>query len=668
ISLDNDGRKTYEALLSTMFTNHAYGTQTTIGTVEHLKNPSLVKIRNYYNTYYVPNNMAIIMSGDFNPDRVIEMIAQKFAYMKSKPVPEYTFKAEPVHTTPLVTNVYGPDAESVMVGFRFPGAPSKESKYLAVCDYMLSNSKAGLMDLNLVKKQKVLSAGSDEWTNKDYNIHMLSGKPKDKQSLEEVRDLLLEQIELIKKGDFDEEMLKAIINNFRVEQIKNNETNRGRTNTILESFTSEVPWNEMAGMLDEMATITKQEIVDFANKYYTNDYVVIYKRQGENKVKKIVKPEIHPVKVNREDMSPFAKSIAEMKAMSMTPMFIDFDKDIQKNKLGGKLPVYYVQNTENGLFKLYYVFDMGKLHDLKLPIAINLLQYLGTDKYTAEQISKEFFKLACDFGVSSSDDQVYVHLSGLDENFAPAVRLFEHLLSNIKPDQQALNDLVERTLKTRTDAKLSKGTIFRNALRNYAMFGKSNPFTYNLTAEELKKLKAEELTDVIKELSSYQHKVFYYGPHRLQEVNAVLNREHKIGSMKGYPKRKEFKRNEMVTPSVYFTDYKMVQSEIMWLNKQQMKYDTTLFPVISMFNEYFGGGMSSLVFQTIRESKALAYSTYSYFQTPGRKPDPYYIIAYIGTQADKMNDAIPAMNELIQNMPKSDNAFEAAKQALKNKL
>lgn len=670
ISLDNDGRKVFEALMTNLFTNHAYGTQTTIGTVEHLKNPSLLKIRNYYNTYYVPNNMAIIMAGDFDPDKVIEMIAQKFSYMTPKPVPEYTFSAEPVKTQPTVANVYGPDAENLMIGYRLPGAAAKEVQYMVLCDYILSNSKAGFIDLNLVKKQKVLSASSSVWPNKDYSIHMLSGKPLKNQTIEEVKDLLIEQINLIKKGEFDDETLNAIINNFKVDQLRTNESNSGRANTILDAFTSGVKWVDAASFLDDLSKVTKQELVDFANKYYTNDYVIIYKRQGENKtVKKIVKPEITPVQVNREDMSPFVKSIVETKALEVKPVFIDYDKDIAKFKIGGKVPLYYVQNHDNGLFKLYYVLDMGKLHDIKLPQAINLLQYLGTDKFTAEQVSKEFFKLACDFGVSASDEQVYVYLSGLDENFAPAVRLFEHLLSNVKPDQQALNSMVERILKSRSDAKLNKNTIFRSAMRNYAVYGKNNPFTYNLKTEELKALKAEDLVKYIKELTSYQHKIFYYGPRRVADVNQFLGVEHKInGALKKYPKPVEFKRNETATNTVLFTDYKMVQAEIMWLNKQTMKFDTNMYPMVSIFNEYFGGGMSSLVFQTIRESKALAYSTYSYFQSPAKKTDPYYIIAYVGTQADKMNEAIPAMNDLLQKMPKTEIAFESAKGALKNQL
>jgi predicted Zn-dependent peptidase len=669
ISLDNDGRKVFEAMMSNLFTKHAYGTQTTIGTVEHLKNPSLVKIRNYYNTYYVPNNMAIIMAGDLDPDKTINLIADKFGYMQSKPVPEYVFAPEPVKAAPTVVNVYGPDAENLMIGFRMPGALTREAKYMALCDYMMANSKAGFIDLNLVKKQRVLSASSSTWPNKDYSIYFLSGKPKTGQTLEEVKDLLLAQIELIKKGDFDDATLKAIINNFKVDQIKNNESNAGRAYTMLDAFTVGADWKDNVSFLNDLSKITKQEIVDFANKYFTNEQVIVYKRTGEDKsVVKVPKPEITPVDVNRDDMSPFVRGIVDSKVENIKPVFIDFNKDVVTRTVGNDNKLYYVQNKDNGLFSMFYVLDMGKFHNIKLPTAVNLLQYLGTDKYSAEQLSKEFFKIACDFSVFSSDEQVYVSLSGLDENFEAATKLFEHVLANAKPDDAALQQMVERTLKSRTDAKLSKQAVF-GALRQYATFGKNSPSTYLLSSHQLKGLNSAELVEMVKSLTSYKHKIYYYGPRKTDDLVTFLTKEHKMAKKPlTYPAPVVFTRNETVKNTVYFTNYKMVQAEIMWLNKQSLKYDTTIHPYATMFNEYFGGGMSSIVFQTIRESKALAYSTYSRFQLPSKNTDPMYVIAYVGTQADKINDAVPAMNELLTNMPIAEVTYNAAKDALKSQL
>lgn len=669
ISLDNDNRKVHEKLLEGLFTKHAYGTQTTIGTVDHLKNPSLKKIRNYYNTYYVPNNMAIILAGDFDADKTIALIDKNFSYMKSKPVPAYNFQPEPKNNAPKVYTVSGPDAENLMLGFRMPGANSKEANLLYLTDMILSNSKAGLIDLNLVKQQKVLGAGCSPDIMKDYSYHYFMGRPKQGQTLEEVKDMLLAQIEKVKKGEFDESILKFILANEKVRKIQEAEENGNRAYTLLDAFVLGSDWRNRVAETDELKAITKKDIIDFANKYYTNDYVVVYKKTGEaGDVKKVDKPHITPVEVNRQATSAFVKNIVESPAPALKPLFLDYSKDIISTQTASKVPVYYLQNKENGLFTLYYILEMGKNNDLKLPMAVNLLPYLGTDKYTAEQISQEFYKLASSFSVNTSDEQTYISLTGLEENFDASVQLLEHLLANAKPDQAALDQLVERTLKGRANSKLNKGLILRAAMNNYAIYGKDNPFTYNLSNEQLKSLKADELVKYIKDLTSYEHKVYYYGARSQDALTASLNNLHKTpATFIPAPKAKEFVRQDTKENKVLFTDYNMVQAEIMWLNKSG-SFNPEKQPVVSLFNEYFGGGMSSLVFQTIRESKALAYSSYSRYTTPSKKQDPYYIMAYIGTQADKLNEAVPAMNELLNNMPKAEKSFDAARLSLRNQI
>ena len=153
-TLDNDGRKVFEALFANLFKKHNYGLQTTIGTIEHLKNPSLVEIRKYFNKYYVPNNMGIILSGDFNPDEVIAKIDKDFSYMQPKSFDKYTFQQEDPITAPIVKEIVGPDAENLTIGYRLPGNKSKDALLADLVGQILTNGKAGLLDLNLVKKQK----------------------------------------------------------------------------------------------------------------------------------------------------------------------------------------------------------------------------------------------------------------------------------------------------------------------------------------------------------------------------------------------------------------------------------------------------------------------------------------------------------------------------------
>ncbi len=671
IGMDNDQRTVWELVAEALFPNHNYGKQTTIGTVDHLKNPSMKLIREYFDKYYVPNNMAICLSGDFDPDQIIKVIDQKFSWMQPKPVPAYTFTPEPEAASPLVREYIGPDAESVTVGFRLPGTNSPQGKYIQMMSRLLFNRVAGLIDLNLNQQQKVLGASSMTWDLKDYSIQMLAGRPKQGQTLDEVAALMLEQIELVKQGKFEEEQLKAVVNNMNAEMIRANEQNDGRVNEFVTAFITSADWEKSVTRLAEMRTITKKEMVEFAKSYYGKNYVTIFKRTGERKaVAKVVKPPITPIATNRDSQSPFVKELLATPASPMQPRFLDYDKDIQTTKLKSGVPVFSLKNDENELFRLFYLLDMGKQHDKKMALAVQYLQFLGTDKLSAEDVKKKLFALGCKFNVFAAQDQVYVVLEGLNTTFADGVALFEDLLKNAKPDATALASMVDRQIKSKIDAKKNKRVILSQAMANYGTYGTMNPYRDQLSDTELKALKPDELVSKIKELTSFQHRVLYYGPLSQKELVTSLDKLHKTPAakdLKPVPTNQPYSFQDTKENTVIFVDYDMVQAEILLLTKS-VPYNAALAPQVNLFNEYFGGNMSSIVFQTIRESKALAYSVFSTYRQPQRLADPFYVYSYVGTQADKFNEAVTGMFDLLNNMPKADKNFTQAKASIKNNL
>jgi predicted Zn-dependent peptidase len=669
IGMDEDDTKVFETLFSSLFTNHNYGKQTTIGTIEHLKNPSLIAIKDFYNKNYIPNNMAIILAGDLDPDATIKKIEEHFSFMEAKPVNEYKFTPETPITAPIVKTVVGPDAEYVEMAYRFPGANTKDAQLLDLMGSILSNGTAGLMDLNLVLKQKVLSCSAGSWALKDYSVLFIDGKAKEGQSLEEVRKLLVDQINNLKTGNFDENIIKAVVSNYKRQLIETNESNGGRAYTLLNSFTSGTNWADVLATTDYMSTLTKKDIMAFADKYLQDNYVCIYKKTGEDKnVVKVEKPPITPVAVNRDDQSTFLKNVLAMPVTPIQPVFLNFNKDIQKAQIK-QAPVYTVKNSDNQLFNLYYVFDMGKNNDKKLPLAIEYLQYLGTDKLSAESINKEFYKLACNFGVSSGNDQVYVSLSGLQENFEPALQLFENLLSNAKADDKALEGMIADMIKQRADDKLNKDKISYEGLMSYAIFGAKNPFNDVISNADLQKIKSADLVNMIHQLTKYQHQILYYGPQSNLEFTNLLAAYHRIpDALLPVPTAIEYPFQKTEENQLYFAHYDgMKQAQITW-TRRAGDFTPTNIPIANLFNEYFGNGMSAIVFQTIRESKALAYSTFSTYRIPKKKTDPFTTFSFVGTQADKFNDATAAMNELLNVLPESPKLFEAAKISLSNNI
>jgi predicted Zn-dependent peptidase len=669
ISLDNDNRTAYFSLMETLFPTHNYGQQTTIGTVEHLKNPSIKKIKEYYNSYYVPNNMAICLSGDLDPDATIALIDKYFGGFKSESITPYNGPEEKPMTGIKTVEVTGPDAELLYMGFRVPSYGHEDEPVLEMIDYMLSNSTAGLIDLNLVKQQRVVEAWSSYQKMKDYAIQMLGGKPVTGQSLEQLRDLLLEQMGKIKKGDFDAALITSVINNMEIEKMREYEQNWGRTFGFVDAYVNGQDWSDHVLYMKKLRAVNRDDVIRVANKYYGENYAVVYKRTGERQdIKKVVKPAITPIEVNREAQSPFLKEVVNMNSPEMKPKFLSYTDDINISKLNSGVRVNYVKNVENKLFSMYYLLDFGKRQDNMMAMAIEYLPFLGTDKYSAEELSKKFYELGTSFDVSAGEEQTYVILRGLDKNFEQSVELFEHVLNSAKPDKDALSKLIDRTLKQRTDAKLNKRQILWRGMMTYGMYGKKNPFNNVMNEKEMRAVSASDLTDQLHKLTSYDHKVLYYGPDDPLIVKEVLNKYHEVPASRiAVPSEDPYTYVETETTKVYFVEYDMVQAEILWLSRS-VPYDVEMTAMANLFNEYYGGNMSSIVFQTIRESKALAYSTFSAFVTPRKANDPYFVQAYVGTQADKLHDAVAGMQSLLDEMPQSDNLLENSRAAIKNKL
>ncbi|RZL13774.1 MAG: insulinase family protein, partial [Pedobacter sp.] len=322
--------------------------------------------------------------------------------------------------------------------------------------------------------------------------------------------------------------------------------------------------------------------------------------------------------------------------------------------------VLTTKNVDNSIFRMSYRFNIGANNYKLLSYASSYLPFLSTDKYTAEEISKAFYDIACTYNLSVGAENTYINISGLQENFDKAVSLVEHIFSNVKADEKALENLKSTILKNRENNKLNKGQIM-NGLTSYAQYGAVNPFNNVLSNEEVKNIKSADLIYTLKNLNNYEHTITYYGPKDLTSFSADIKKQHLL------PKEftpaapaKVYSYTTQDANKVYFANYDMVQSEIRWLRNTGL-YNKTDGANIEVFNNYFGGGMGSIVFQTIRESKALAYSTFAQYVKPDKADKQYSMIAYVGSQADKMTDAVNGMNELLNVLPQSDKSFDGAK-------
>lgn len=663
---DNDGSKMQEAIFTSLFPTHNYGVQTTIGTIEHLKNPSIKAIKDFYVKHYVPNNMAIILAGDFDADAVIRKIDARFSFMKPGKIESYKGPVEGPISGPIVKEVYGPMAESMRLVYRIPGESSREALLCSVVQMILSNGKAGIIDVNLNKKQLVLAAGAGAWQYKDYGLFFLMGAPRQNQPLEEVKDLLLTQIKTLQDGQFDESLVKATVANLKLGVLQSIDDNGIRANDLVDQFIKNKGsrWDKNVAYIEEVEKITKHEIVDFARAFFTDkNFIVLYKRKGvDNNVVKVDKPPISPIETNAGKTSPFLNSVVNASFKPIDPVWVDYKKDLTVSK-AGRAEVLYVPNKKNKLFKLAYRFDNGSWNNKLLPVAGQYLQLLGVDGKSAEAISKEFYNIACSYNVAVSGEQTIITISGLQEYFDQAVSLFEDLINHCQPDEQSIEGLKGSLARARMNLKSNKGAI-AEAQQSYALYGAKNPFNHVLSNDELKAVSAKDLTDLLHSLTSLEHKISYYGPLDLESVKSKVSKLRPVGTAwKTAPTPVRFQRMDIQQPAVIFSNYDALQAEVYWV-RNLGAYKPEQEGVVSLFNSYFGSSMGSIVFNIIRESKALAYSTYAYVRMPLKAQDELSMVAYVGCQSDKLDEAVTAMNELLKDLPKVPADFVNAQQSV----
>ncbi|MCL1968172.1 MAG: insulinase family protein [Bacteroidetes bacterium] len=661
MSLTNDSRKASEAMLAGLFPNHPYGQQTTLGEAEHLKNPSMKNIREFYDKYYVANNMTVAMSGDFEFDDAIKTIDKYFSKLKRGNVPELVYKGETPITQPVVKEVTGLEAEFLNMAFRVD-LPSNDPKIyvLNMLTRILSNGKAGLIDLNLNQKQAVMSAGAGAYTLCDNAALYLTGKPKEGQTLEEVRDLLLEQIELLKQGKFSDDLLTAAVNNMRLSEMRQLENNASRARMMYSAFLNNIPWSVASQSISNYSKITKKEIVDFANQYFNNNYVIVYKRQGTpEEVNKVNKPPITPIHINRDVESDFMKKMKKNKVPSLQPVFVDFKKDMKiiPHKY---CDIYYIKNDENETFNLQFRYKVGELYDLRLPFATDYISYLSTPKMSAEKIQEEFYKLACTMNLSCNDEYTILTLSGLSENFEKSLALTLSVMKDAQPNEEALKNLISDELKSRKDAKSNQNAV-QNALRSYGEFGPSLA-KYVLSEKQLNELTSNELIGLIKNLLNQKPEIYYYGNLSTDAFNKNLWKDYKLPKKFVEPAMPlVFNRLPVTENQVYFVHYDAKQARL-YTYSDGTPFNLNELPVINMYNQYFGGSMNAIVFQEMREKRSLAYTAQSRYISANEVDQNNYNWSYIATQNDKVIDAFAAFNDLFNEMPQSEAAFNLAKE------
>lgn len=672
---DQMGHAFQEEILSKIFQKHPYGQRPVIGTVEHLKNPSLSKMGQFYKDFYVANNMALVLTGDFDAQAIIPIIKKRFGGLASGNVPAFDhalYKEAPFRGREFYTAKLMPLRIEVMAFRGVPNHHDDEQK-IQLCLNILSNED-GTGILDQLKAQNIVmevQAESVQLNDEGAVLFIIIPKVVGGKSMEEIESLVMAGIDSLKAGKFDDEMVQSLKLKYRKQHTLELENCAERGQLILSTFLNGYSWDEILSSADHYDNISRQDIMDAAGKYFSTNRMVFYNKRGlPKKGNKIQKPTFKPIPaLNTLRQSEFAKALDNIATPSAEPRYIDFGHDFSKSQICQGVSLYSVPNPVNDIFTLTLSFGIGKLSDKKLGPMADIIKELGTQDKTSQELKKEMQKVGTSCEFECTENQFKIKATGFDSNLEKSIALIAEILSGLKPDDAQMEKLAEGIKGEEKMAKKDQNTI-TDAMLNYVQYKNQSPYLDRITLADIKKMNTAELIEALKQVLKYQTDVYYVGKLDPDTVGQWVKKYIPFAPVLA-PRKDEllhvlpYANNQVFL----FDNPKAIQSSINVLSAGGAT-DRVEKLKAGLFSEYFGRGMSSIVFQEIREFRSLAYGAAATFICyPNRFPNEKgYLRGYLTTQSDKTVDAITAFDSLITFMPVRPQRLEIIKQSYKESV
>ncbi len=673
-AMDNPFRKLIEEYFEYFWKKHPYGQQTVLGTVDHLKNPSLTKMREYYDKYYIANNMYLLLAGNFSTESVKPQIESTFGLLKPGPDPDFvSIDEDPFNGREVVKNRLTPIRFGI-IGFRVPPNSHLDTEKIQVIKNLLNNrSSTGLLDRLSIENKLTSSSAIDGFGGADHGSMAFIFIPKLVfQTFRGAENQVLEQIEKIKQGDFSEEFLESV----KLSMIQDYQTGlenvSNRLSYALEVVNYGKTWDDIFNYPKVIESISKEDVVQVANKYFNNNFLVYQSKMGFPKKVKLDKPPFKAITAkNSEKISTYRKNIESLPESQITYNFVDLEKDMIYEEINDNYHLYHNPNPKNSIFTMKVEYGIGTKEDPTLQYAAELGNMIGNEKYTFNELKEELQKIGATINFFSSGDYFGLDIKGFDKNFKKTMSMTGEFLQTMKvrkEDKKKMKKLIQGSILERR-FEGSNASTKGNALRDYALWGQNSNFLKRPTIQEVKKMDTEFLLKKISSAMSVETTVFFTGTLDFGEVkksvktNLMINKKLKESSSPIVYDQQLSDKNTIY----FYNDKKAVQSQIHILvpgSKMKLKDRLTS----RTFNKYFGSGMSALVFQEIREFRSLAYSAYGIYQVPWYLDGKGYFRGYMGTQTDKTIDAISAYLDILKNMPQKPSRIEGIKSGLLQSL
>ena len=644
-----------------------------IGSAENLKNPRLSEMRRFFEKYYVASNMGLILSGDFHAEEVMPILESTFARLRKGQPPRREVVALPPFKGKEKVKVRIPMAFVKILAMAFRGVPANHPDQVAlnVAISLLNNANGtGFLD-KLTVEHKVMGAMAINQSLNEAGILGLLVFPKFFfQSYGAAEKLVWQQIKRVQQGDFSEETFRSLKLEQKREYASKLEDIHSRAEVMMRIFSQGKSWQDYLTEVKRIDALTREDVIAVARKYFTENYLYVTKETGRYPKQALPKPNYAPIiPKNADASSEYVKQLEQLPAKETHPHFLDFERDIVREPLTPLVTLYVAPNSVNDLFSMTLCYGVGKLARKELEKLAAYLPLVATETMSFEQFRGKLQELGSTLLFDTTDNDFRILLNGFDSHLTETLTLLGHFLRHAKPDDKKMRQLID-------EEKVVEKSLFHSSenvadmLLEKVMYGDNSRYLTKLALSEVKKLKGEQLIRCFHEIRQMACDVHYYGTLPMEEVATAIRQCLPIEEVQA-PSNWFHCRplQHYDKPTIYLMEMKeMTQSVIyayMYLEPLSGLRD---FHLARLFNSYFGGDMSSLMFQEIREFRSYAYEVSARLKHPPltHVEQPASFVMRLATQADKTVDAMEVLESLVRDMPQRPERVESVKRTIRN--
>ena len=639
-----------------------------IGKPEHLKNPRLSKLIDFYNTWYVPNNMALILVGDFDAEATKPMIEQTFSRLQPKNLPErpvynmVSYKGNPKYSYKLG---YNP-----MLIWAYDGvkADDPEGNALQFVVSLLTNGMGtGLLD-KLGIDGDVQGAGAFLDARRDCGRIIIEAVPyydvnqrmfEDNKSTEKI---IMKEIDKLKTGQIEDWRIASVKTMYDESYKVMFEHSSSKMQNLVHCFTYGIPLTAIFEENEKIQALTKEQIMATAKKYFDADHMTLSFDEGTMKTAPLPKPKIEPLDPIKGAETEYAKQFKQLPKGEVKLTYNNF-ADVQVRDLGDNVTLRYTPNDKNDIFSLTLRYGIGEEKMPMLPYVTALMNTAGTmaGNMEAQEFNRQMAEYGATVNYDCDDSYFYISVMGTDQNLEKIMQLVSKQLIMPKLEQKQLDNIIGSVFFSRWNRQKRNG-MQRSALMQYALYGDKSSFIDEVKFSDIYALSLPKIQTLVSQAREYALDARYCGTRSIEDVAAALPLTEGMKPSKSpiVKDRKSYEKN-----TILFLPNNNVQQADLYFYINGRPYSIESDVVSDAFNQYLSGGFSGIIMNEIRTKRSMAYTAYGYDATPILQGKDCYFMGYVGTQCDKVADAVKVYMDILNDMPIDTTSIDNIKIALR---